>query len=232
VESKKVKEELLFSWPAIILVVLLFLNFALLYLNQGNNLSNTIRFLLNFTPTNIKNYILSFGVFAPIVIILLIIAQSLIAPIPGHFILIASGMIYGPLVGGLIVMTGTLIGAILCFKISEHFGRPILERIMDRKSLDAIDNFMREKKGFITFLLIRLNPVISFDMISYGAGLTKMNFVKYLIATVISVVIGSFIYTTIGYEILKVQLIPIFILSILLIALMIGIPVLKEKMKW
>lgn len=225
------KEKLQFFWPAVILIVLLLANLIMFYLRQGENLDKTIEFLLNFTPTNIRDYILGYGIYAPAVVILLLIAQSLIAPIPGQLIVVAAGMIYGPIFGTIIVFIGTLIGSALCFKISEHFGRPILEKMLSKKDLEDIDSFVQGKKGFLTFLVIRLNPVMAFDIISYGAGLTKMSFKNYMIISAIALAIGTPIYTTLGSQLIEGNLVILFLISAILIGLIIGIPILKERIK-
>lgn len=219
------------SWPALILIILISANLILFYLSQGENLERTIKFLENFTPTTIQEYLAGYGIYAPAVLMLLLIGQSLAAPIPGHFLIIAAGVIYGPVIGGAITIVCSLIGAALCFKISQHFGRPILERLLPKEDIKAIDTFVQGEKGFLTFLLIRLNPIMAFDVISYGAGLTKMDFKKYMFISGVAIVIGNVLYTTIGYEIIRGNVFTLFILSVVLIGLLLGIPIIHTQLE-
>jgi uncharacterized membrane protein YdjX (TVP38/TMEM64 family) len=221
----RIKEKFAFLWPGIALLTLLILNLSLFYLNHGSNLEKTIAFLMNFTPTAVRDYVLGYGMFAPAVLIMLIVLQGLIAPIPGQIMTMAAGLLYGPFWGTCLTLLGNMISAALCFKISEHFGRPLVERFVPSRDIEAVDAFVRGKKGFITLILIRLNPVIGFDAISYVVGITKMDFKKYLLATFIGMTPGTIIVSIIGYELLNGNLLVMFLLSFLLVALYIGIPI-------
>ena len=64
-------------------------------------------------------------------------------------------------------------GAALCFFIARILGRDVVEKICTKKALEQIDGFF-DKYGKKSILVARLLPFISFDIVSYAAGLTSM----------------------------------------------------------
>ena len=151
-----------------------------------------------FSPTNLKDYVLSFGASAPVVFILLHLLQTIIAPIPGMLLLIAGGLIWGTFWGGLLSIIGAFIGSLLCFLLSRYLGRPFVEKLAKKEDLEFTDEFFR-KHGFLAIVILRLIPFMAFDVISYGAGLTKMDFRKYATATLIGMIPTTLLYSYIGF---------------------------------
>ena len=80
--------------------------------------------------------------------------------------------------------------------IARFLGRGLIKPI-----LGGHINFCRrcsDKLLTKVVLLSRLFPFVSFDIISYGAGLTKMSLGKFILATVIGMAPPTFIYTYFG----------------------------------
>src|SRR3989442_2723964 len=82
----------------------------------------------HFTRARLEGAIRGAGAWGPLVLFGLQIAQILIAPIPGVFMPILAGMLYGPAVGALIAAGGTLLGSTLAFTIGSRAGMPPLRR--------------------------------------------------------------------------------------------------------
>ena len=74
----------------------------------------------------------SWGIFAPLLYILLQIAQTVAAPIPGQLVGSVGGFLFGPW-GTLWTLIGSLIGCWIVFKLARRFGRPLLEKILRSK---------------------------------------------------------------------------------------------------
>ena len=73
-----------------------------------------------------------------------------------------------------------MLGAALCFFIARYFGRPAVVKLASESALAVSDRFF-ERYGKHAVLIARLVPIISFDVISYGAGLTGMRFLGFWI---------------------------------------------------
>jgi uncharacterized membrane protein YdjX (TVP38/TMEM64 family) len=88
-------------------------------------------------------------------------------------------------------------GATLCFAIARYFGRGITEKLTTRFALREIDPFFRQY-GKYTILIARLLPFVSFDVVSYAAGLTSMNLWSFLWATGVGQLPATIIYSYVG----------------------------------
>ena len=182
---------------------LILLNLVLFVKNVTIHYEGIIFFFSKFTPEKITGFVKSFGILAPVVIVLIHIVESIFAPIPGHVVTIAAGSLYGPFWGTLLSAFGIIIGSIFPFYISRIFGRPVVEKLVNPKHLKKADAFFNKNRGMFVFMLIRLLPIATFDVISYSAGLTKMSFPKYLLVTAVATFPGVIIYTNIGYLLFK-----------------------------
>jgi uncharacterized membrane protein YdjX (TVP38/TMEM64 family) len=88
-------------------------------------------------------------------------------------------------------------GAVLCFYIARYLGRDTVERLTSIKALKTIDDFFKYY-GKYAILIARLLPFISFDVVSYAAGLTSMGFGPFFIATGIGQLPATIVYSYIG----------------------------------
>ena len=145
----------------------------------------------------IKEYILSFGLLAPVVSFALMVLQSLIAPLPAFLITFANAALFGWIYGALLSWFSAMVGAILCFYIAKFLGREFIEKLTSKSALASVDSFF-EKHGKYAILIARLLPFLSFDLISYAAGLTKMKIKDFVIATAIGQLPATIIYSYAG----------------------------------
>ena len=169
-----------------------------LFVNPINNFINQMVYYLSMLDLeSLKKYILSFGVWAPIVSFILMILQSIVAPLPAFLITFANAALFGWVKGAILSWTSAMAGATLCFYIARFLGRDTVEKLTSKFALDSIDEFF-EKYGKHTILIARLLPFISFDIVSYAAGLTSMSFVSFFIATGIGQLPATIIYSYVG----------------------------------
>ena len=85
----------------------------------------------------------------------------------------------------------------VCFYIARLLGRDAVEKLTSRTGLKQIDEFF-VKHGRLSILIARLLPFISFDIVSYAAGLTSMSFGSFFIATGIGQLPATIIYSYVG----------------------------------
>lgn len=145
----------------------------------------------------IVGYIRSFGVYAVLVSFLLMIFQSVAAPLPAFLITFANAAIWGWWKGALLSWSSAMAGAMLCFYIARIFGRDAVEKLTSKYAMDSIDGFF-EKYGKHTILICRLLPFVSFDFVSYAAGLTAIGIIPFLIATGIGQLPATIVYSYVG----------------------------------
>lgn len=147
----------------------------------------------------LKQFILSYGVWAPVTSIALMTLQSLIPLVPGLIITIANAWIFGWQYGSLYSWVGALSGALLDFGLARWYGRPLVECAASRRHLDLVDRFFK-KHGVLAVFITRLMPVIPFKVVSYGAGLTAISLCQYAIATGIGQTPAIVLYSILGQD--------------------------------
>ena len=67
-----------------------------------------------------------------------------------------------------------MVGALLCFYIARIAGRDVVEKMTSKYAMNHMEVYF-ERYGKSTILILRLLPFISFDFVSYAAGLTSMS---------------------------------------------------------
>jgi uncharacterized membrane protein YdjX (TVP38/TMEM64 family) len=147
-------------------------------------------------PERIKNYVKSFGIWAPAIYIL-IYAQPIV-PIPAGIVTIAGGLAFGPWWGFLAVLVGATIRACLEFLIARHLGRDAVGQLFKGK-LARLDQMLGEN-SFQAVFLIRLIPNLPFDIQNFGLGLSKVDFLPYFLATIVGMIPGTFAFVFLGYS--------------------------------
>lgn len=172
----------------------------------------------------IKGYILSFGVWAPVISFILMILQSVVAPLPAFIITFANAGLFGWVNGAILSWSSAMVGAILCFFIARLLGRDVVEKLTSKFALKSIDDFFK-KHGRYAILIARLLPFISFDIVSYAAGLTSMSFWSFFVATGIGQLPATIIYSYVGgmlsggVKMMVFGLLTLFAVSILMVLL-------------
>ncbi len=93
-----------------------------------------------------------------------------------------------------------MVGAALCFAIARALGRPLVERLVGEAPLAKSDSIF-ERYGTHAVLIARLIPLISFDVVSYAAGLTSIGFLPFMVATGIGQLPATVVYSLLGQNI-------------------------------
>lgn len=203
-----------------------------LYVEPINRFINQMVFYLSMLDLeSLKQYILSFGIWAPIISFILMILQSIAAPLPAFLITFANAALFGWVKGAILSWTSAMAGAAVCFYIARFLGRDTVEKLTSKFALDSLDEFFN-KYGKHTILIARLLPFMSFDLVSYAAGLTSMSFVSFFIATGIGQLPATIIYSYVGGMLTggaKLMMMGILTLSAISVLIYVLKKVYKEK---
>jgi len=146
----------------------------------------------------LRAWIIGLGVWGPLAIIGLMILAILLSPIPSAPIAVAAGAAYGHVWGAVYVLIGAEVGAIAAFGLARLFGHDVLRHWFgDRLSVGLLGS----QNGLMGIVFIsRLLPFISFDIVSYAAGLTVLAFWRFVLATLAGIIPASFLLAYIGDE--------------------------------
>ena len=145
----------------------------------------------------IKTYILSFGLLAPLASFGLMVFQSVLAPLPAFLITFANAALFGWVYGAMLSWVSAMVGALLCFYIAKFLGRETVQKLTSKMALESVDAFF-EKHGAYAILIARLLPFISFDVVSYAAGLTSMRLGAFIVATGLGQLPATLVYSYAG----------------------------------
>jgi uncharacterized membrane protein YdjX (TVP38/TMEM64 family) len=147
----------------------------------------------------LRDYILSFGIWAPVASCFLMVLQALVAPVPSFLITFANGLAFGVFWGWMLSLFGHVLAAAVCFWISRALGRAPVEVLVGKTGLQSADRWF-VRWGTYAVFVARLVPGIAFDVISYAAGLTRMRFRNFLIATALGIFPQTFLYSYLGRQ--------------------------------
>ncbi|MEZ6127948.1 MAG: VTT domain-containing protein [Planctomycetaceae bacterium] len=130
----------------------------------------------------LKDFFRSFGSAAPLVYVLFVVTEVVVAPIPGLMLYAPGGIVFGSLWGGGLSLLGNVIGAGLACGLTKSLGTHWLTRFFEPQKLDIAQRQI-ESRGSLLIFLLRLNPLTSSDIVSYAAGFTRLPVWKVMLAT-------------------------------------------------
>lgn len=188
-----------------LLLIVSLVVFLTLFFSIHHHFQKTCVILAGNSLEDIKHLILSWGVAAPVMSILLMTVQAIIAPLPAFLITATNGVLFGVFWGTIISWSGALCGAFVSFMMSRLFYKRFSQKIKKhKKGLEYIER-LESKYGFRVILTARLLPFISFDFISYAAGLSSITARSFLTATGIGMLPATIVYTVFGSEMEKLK---------------------------
>ena len=104
----------------------------------------------------------------------MIIVQTVLSVSPVSLLAIAGAYVFGFWQGVLYAFIGLTIGSALCMILGRRFGRPLVDRLIDPKSMATFDRFT-EKRGPIFFFIIFVMPWVPDDLACYAIGLSRLS---------------------------------------------------------
>jgi uncharacterized membrane protein YdjX (TVP38/TMEM64 family) len=138
------------------------------------------------------------GIWGPVLIVTLMTVAVVASPIPSAPIALAAGAAYGHLWGTVQIVIGAELGALIAFGLARVLGRDALRRVFG----DRIDAGLLGSQTALTATVFasRLMPFVSFDMISYAAGLSRLHAWRFALATLTGIIPASFLLAHFGGE--------------------------------
>lgn len=146
----------------------------------------------------LRQWIMTLGFWGPLAVIGTMTVAILASPIPSAPIALAAGAAYGHTWGTVYVVLGAEAGAIAAFGIARLVGHDVLQRWFGDKLSVGLLGSQNVLTGIV--FASRLLPFISFDLISYAAGLTILSFWRFAIATFAGIIPASFLLAHFGGE--------------------------------
>ena len=133
----------------------------------------------------LSDRIISLGPWGPIAYIAILILSIVISQIPGAPLVILAGTIWTPFWATIFTIIGGFAGAILAYGLGRQLGAPFIQKMTGQTF--QIESAQPHRLGIMIFLA-RLFPVIPFDLLSYGAGVSQLSLPLYATATLFGMI--------------------------------------------
>lgn len=171
--------------PAIVLIVFL-------------TLAYIVRFQLNIDAQVIKNFILSFGLWSPIIFFFIYTIGPVVF-FPTSILSLAAGIAYGVWPGALYILFGATGAAATGYLMARYFGDSVLKFHSFKWSDQVFEKV--DERGFLYVLILRLIPLMGFDILSYISGIARVRFKSFILATALGIIPGTLAYAFLGSSI-------------------------------
>jgi len=162
-----------------------------LYLSGETGVARMLR-----QPEPLRQWVEGMGWLGPAAIMGLMALAIVISPLPSAPIALAAGAAYGHLWGTVYVVVGAETGALIAFAIARMLGGDMLHHWFGDKLALGLLGSQRRLMALVFGL--RLLPFVSFDVVSYAAGLTPLATWRFALATLAGVAPVSFLLTHFG----------------------------------
>lgn len=152
--------------------------------------------IVGLTPEEARRFIQAWGAWAAVGAVALMVLHSFL-PLPAEVIAMGNGMIFGPWLGMVVTWTGAMIGAILSFALARGLGRPLVRWALPERHWQRLGTVPTHPG---TLLLVRLLPVISFNLVNYAAGVLPIGWWRFLWTTAIGILPLTVVMAFLGNE--------------------------------
>jgi uncharacterized membrane protein YdjX (TVP38/TMEM64 family) len=157
--------------------------------------------LRTFSQDDFRDYVRSFGVLAPLVMLGLQILQVFIALIPGEIVESAAGYVLGPWLGTAVCYLGICLASTLIFALTRRYGVKLTEVFVSRERINELRFLNTEQKRNTLIFLLFFIPGTPKDLLTYFVGLTDIRLRTFLLLSMVAR-IPSVITSTFGGHLL------------------------------
>lgn len=182
-----------------------------------------------FTPDSFRKIVKSLGLLGPLVYISLLALSVVISPVPSAPLAVVAGAIWGSTLAGIYSVIGGFIGSLIAYFLGRTLGRSAVKGLTGK----AIYFSKRRGEVYLGWLIFitRLLPILSFDLISYGAGITGISLPIYATATLLGMIPSTFLLTYMGSA-FSVQMPVAVALAVIFLIVLIALPWGIKRYNW
>lgn len=180
-------------------------------------------------PDRFRDFLASYKSVSILVFILMHVLQVVVAVIPGEFVQLAGGYVYGTFLGTIYNLTGIMLGAVIVFYVSRLLGLRTLKAFISPKTFDKFSFLINNPKAEIFMFLLFLIPFTPKDTLVYLSGFTPIKpqnfFLIFITARFPTILLSSFI----GAHIQERNYKPVIIVSVVVSILLVICFIYKDK---
>ncbi|WP_224999171.1 TVP38/TMEM64 family protein [Cesiribacter sp. SM1] len=176
-------------WPLLVTVLLIGCLIASYFIFPSfqRSIDEGWQVLTSGNEEQISKWVSQFGIWGPAFIILAMVAQMFLLVINVVALMLVSIIAYGPVWGSLLAITAVLVASSIGFVIGRSLGEAGVIKLIGKKAEKKVSGFM-ERYGVWAIVIARLSPFLSNDAVSFVAGLARMNYFKFIGATLAGII--------------------------------------------
>ena len=168
----------------------------------------------------LQRWVRGFGFWGPLLIFAMMLAQTLLAFIPSLLVMVVAVLAYGPVWGFILAWAGLLIAALMAYFIGRALGPVTVDRLIGHKTEKKLEEYV-ERYGMWGIIAARISPALSNDAVSYVAGLLRMSFLRFGLATALGILPLATLVAVLGENVDSLRSTLIWV-SVISIALFVG----------
>lgn len=135
----------------------------------------------------ISRWVRQFGYWGPVFIVLITVAQMFLLLVNVMLVVLVAILAYGGWWGSLLSVVSIVIASTIGYVIGRALGPSTVYRLIGKESEDRVEQFV-ERYGLGAVIIARISPFLSNDAISFVAGLMRMNYWKFMAATLAGII--------------------------------------------
>lgn len=147
-----------------------------------------------------------FGPWAPLAyLFLFLVLPAFFFPVP--VLVMVAGIVFGLFWGTVYTVIGAFFNAFFMYYLGRFIGREQMDQLREKLPLGLSKKLASKNQKPLTaiFFILRLIPLVSYNLINYVAGLTNIRLPNYLITTMIGILPGTVAFINLGDKSLNVQ---------------------------
>lgn len=179
-----IKHFIINKWPLVASITLVLLVISSYFVIPGFRefLHEAYNILLSDNKAEIREWVSQLGFWGPFFIIVAMVVQIFLFFMPSPVLMVISVLAYGPIWGTVLAITSVLVASAVGYFVGRLIGEDALYKLIGRSKEEKLEGYVAQY-GLWVVVISRLSPAFSNDAISLVAGIVKLNFWKFILAT-------------------------------------------------
>ncbi|MDD5146282.1 MAG: VTT domain-containing protein [Candidatus Pacebacteria bacterium] len=178
-------------------------------------------------PESIKSFILSYEKWAILVYVLLSIAVVIAPPIPNDIVPIVGGIVFGFWTALLFGLGARLIGSSINYFLGDKIRKGAYLKLVSREDREKLKKYTA-KIGWPTVFISRFLPSTDTDLIAYIAGIAKMKYGPFIVASFLGMLLPVSATIFVGASLLKSECLFFILAAFYIIGMLFAPQIIKK----
>lgn len=173
--------------PLFLSVLLVSTAVALYFLSPGFEqfVDEAYSLLTSGDEQRTRQWVSQFGFWGPAVILVVMILQMFLFIVPNILLILICILSYGPVWGGLLAWSGIFLASTVGYFLGNKLSSVIVDRLVSVKTQEKLQDFI-SRYGMKAIFALRVSS-LSNDGLSLVAGLLKMSYRRFIVATLLGI---------------------------------------------